>query len=250
MKYLVIANWKCNPSNQKEAKRLFDYYKKQMRNCSNIDLIVCPPFSYITQLKEKFKNIYLGAQNCFCKEGAFTGEVSAPMLKSIGVNYVIVGHSERRNIFNESNEEINNKIKSVLDNKMTPILCVGENEKQREEGETFEVVKNQIGEGLDKIPNSKIKNIILAYEPIWAIGTGKFAEAEKIQEIKIFIKKLINNKYGAKASEAIKIVYGGSVDSNNISFYLSESQMDGVLVGGASLKKDEFLQMLKKVNGI
>jgi triosephosphate isomerase (TIM) len=250
MKYLVIANWKCNPSNQKEAKKLFDYYKVQMKNCLNIDLIVCPPFPYIDQLKEKFKNIYLGAQDCFYKEGAFTGEVSASMIKSIGANYVIVGHSERRNIFNESNQEINSKIKSILDNKMIPILCVGETGKQREEGETFEVVKNQIGEGLDKIQKDKIKNIVLAYEPIWAIGTGKFAEAEKIQEIRIFIKKLINNKYGAKTSEAVKIVYGGSVDSNNISLYLLESQMDGVLVGGASLKKDEFLKMLKKVNGI
>jgi triosephosphate isomerase (TIM) len=250
MKYLVIANWKCNPSSQKEANKLFDNYKSQMRGCSNIDLVVCPPFPYIVQLKGKFRNIYLGAQDCFYKEGAFTGEVSASIVRSIGVNYVIVGHSERRNIFNESNKEINNKVKSVLDNKMIPILCIGENEKQREEGETFEVVKNQIGEGLDKIQKDKIKNIILAYEPIWAIGTGKFAEAEKIQEIKIFIKKLINNKYGVKTSEAVKIVYGGSVDSNNISLYLSESQMDGVLVGGASLKKDEFLKMLKKVNGM
>lgn len=250
MKYLIIANWKCNPSNQKEAAVLFNSYKTQMKSCSNIDLVVCPPFPYIVQLKEKIKNIYLGAQDCFYKEGAFTGEVSVSMIKSIGVDYVILGHSERRNIFNESNEEINNKIKSVLDNKMIPILCIGENLKQREEGETFEVIKGQIGEGLDKISKDKIKNIILAYEPIWAIGTGKFAEAEKIQEVKIFIKKLINNKYGAKTSEAIKIVYGGSVDSNNISLYLSESQMDGVLVGGASIKKQEFLKMLKKVDEI
>ena len=249
MKYLIIANWKCNPSNQKESKEIFDSYKKQMKNCNNIDLVVCPPFPYISQL-EKSKNIYLGVQNCFYKEGAYTGEVSVSTVKDFNVNYVIVGHSERRNIFNESNEEINKKIKEILDKKMIPILCIGENQEQREKGETFDVIKAQIGEGLDKIPKDKIKNIVLAYEPIWAIGTGNFADSEKIQEIKIFIKKLINNKYGIKASQAIKIIYGGSVDSNNVCSYLSESQMDGALVGGASLKKQEFLDILKKVNAL
>jgi triosephosphate isomerase len=125
-----------------------------------------------------------------------------------------------------------------------------ESEKQREEGETFEVIKRQIGEGLDKINRDKIKNVVLAYEPIWAIGTGESAEPEKMQEVKIFIKKLINNKYGAKTSELVKIIYGGSVDSNNINSYLSTSQMDGALIGGASLKKDEFSNILKKVNSL
>lgn len=250
MKYLIIANWKCNPGNEKQAKQLFQAYKKQMRSCKNIDLVVCPPFIFFSSLKEKFKNIFLGVQDCFYKEGAFTGEVSSQMIKSCGANYVIVGHSERRNIFNEKDEEINKKVKSVLDNKMTPILCIGENEKQREEGETFEIIKKQIGEGLDKINRDKIKNIVLAYEPIWAIGTGKSADPENIQEVKIFIKKLINNKYGVKTSDSVKIIYGGSVDSNNINSYLSIAQMDGALIGGASLKKDEFLNILKKVNSL
>lgn len=250
MKYLIIANWKCNPGNQKQAKQLFQAYKNQMRSCKNINLVVCPPFIFFSVLREKFKNIFLGVQNCFYKEGAFTGEVSCQMIKSCGADYVIVGHSERRNIFNETDEEINKKIKSVLDNKMTPILCIGENEKQREEGETFEIIKKQIGEGLDKINRDKIKNIVLAYEPIWAIGTGKSADPENIQEVKIFIKKLINNKYGVKTSDSVKIIYGGSVDSNNINSYLSIAQMDGALIGGASLKKDEFLNILKKVNSL
>ncbi len=250
MKNLIIANWKCNPSNLKESKKLFDSYKKQMRSCSNIDLVVCPPFPYISILKEKIRNIFLGSQDCFYKEGAFTGEVSCSMIKSVGVDYVIVGHSERRSIFNESNEEINKKVKDTLDKKMTPILCIGEDEKQRENNETFDILKDQIGEGLEKISKDKIKNIVLAYEPIWAIGTGKFAEPEKIQEVKIFIKKLINNKYGVKTSQSIRIIYGGSVDSNNVCSYISESKMDGVLVGGASLKKEEFLKMLKQVDSL
>ncbi|GMX58382.1 MAG: hypothetical protein MCSN_0360 [Candidatus Microsyncoccus archaeolyticus] len=250
MKYLIIANWKCNPGNERQAKQLFQVYKKQMRSCKNINLVVCPPFIFFSNLKEKFKNIFLGVQDCFYKEGAFTGEVSSQMIKSCGANYVIIGHSERRNIFKETDEEINKKVKSVLDNKMTPILCIGESEKQREEGETFEVIKRQIGEGLDKINRDKIKNVVLAYEPIWAIGTGESAEPEKMQEVKIFIKKLINNKYGAKTSELVKIIYGGSVDSNNINSYLSTSQMDGALIGGASLKKDEFSNILKKVNSL
>jgi len=250
MKHLIIANWKCNPGNLKESKKLLDSYKKQMRSCNNVDLIICPPFPYLFSLKEKFKNIFLGSQNCFYKEGAFTGEVSCSMIKSAGADYVIVGHSERRNIFNESNSEINKKIKEILDKKMMPILCIGENEKQRENGETFEIIKDQIGEGLKEISKNKVQNIVLAYEPIWAIGTGKFAEPEKIQEVKIFIKKLINNKYGAKISQLIKIVYGGSVNSSNVCSYISESQMDGVLVGGASFKKDDFLKILKQVNSL
>lgn len=250
MKYLIIANWKCNPSSLRQSKQLFSVYKKQMRSCKNINLVVCPPFIFISQLKEKFKNIFLGSQDCFYKEGAFTGEVSSQMIKSFDLNYVIIGHSERRNIFHETDEEINKKIKDVLDYKMNPILCVGENKKQRDDGETFEVIKRQIGEGLNKINRDRIKNIIIAYEPIWAIGTGESAEADKMQEVKIFIKKFINNKYGAKTSQLIKVIYGGSVASNNICSYLSTSQMDGVLVGGASLKKDEFSKILKKVNSL
>jgi triosephosphate isomerase len=247
MKYLIITNWKCNPKNEKEAKNIFDFYKKEIKKYNNIDLIVCPPYIFIPQLKEKNKNIFMGAQDCFYKEGAFTGEVSSSMVKSLGLEYVIVGHSERRVIFKETNTDINKKIKAIIDNKLKPILCIGENEEQRENNETFEIIKNQIGEGLDKISKDKIKEVVIAYEPVWAIGTGNFALPEKIQEIKIFIKKLINNKYGTKISESVKIIYGGSVNSKNIKSYLTESQMDGVLVGGASLKKQEFIEMLKSL---
>ena len=238
MKFLIVANWKCNPKTIKEAQKILKGYKAP----KNIELVVCPPLVFIPQLKG---NISFGAQDCFYEEGAFTGEVSPAMLKSIGLRYVIVGHSERRVLFNETDEIVNKKTKAILQKKLIPILCVGENKEERESGETFEVVKRQIGEGLDGVAKDKVKNIVLAYEPVWAIGTGKFASAEKIQQIKIFIKKLINNKYGARASEKVKIIYGGSVDSRNIASYLSDAGMDGVLVGGASLKLKEFNQLLK-----
>jgi len=240
MKFLIVANWKCNPKTIKEAQKILKGYKAP----KNVDLVVCPPFVFMPQLKG---NISLGAQDCFCKEGAFTGEVSPAMLKSIGSRYVIVGHSERRVSFNETNEIVNEKIKAVLREKLIPVLCVGESSEQRENGETFEVIKRQIGEGLENVPKETVKNIVLAYEPVWAIGTGKFAPVEKIQEVKIFIKKLINNKYGPKASESIKIIYGGSVDSQNVACYLCDAGMDGVLVGGASLKVSEFNRLLMAV---
>ncbi|MDD5696450.1 MAG: triose-phosphate isomerase [Candidatus Pacebacteria bacterium] len=237
MKFLIVANWKCNPETIKEAQKIMKGYKAS----KNVELVVCPPFAFAPQLKAN------GAQDCFYKQGAFTGEVSPVMLKSIGVRYVIVGHSERRVLFNETNEIVNKKIKAVLQEKLIPVLCIGENAEERESGETFEVIKRQIGEGTDGVPKDKIKNIVLAYEPVWAIGTGKLAPIEKIQEVKIFIKKLINNKYGAKASESVRIIYGGSVDSQNVSSYLFDAGMDGVLVGGASLKIKEFNQLLKAV---
>jgi triosephosphate isomerase len=237
MKFLIVANWKCNPKTIKEAQKIM----KGCKVSKNVELVVCPPLAFIPQLKAN------GAQDCFYEQGAFTGEVSPAMLKSIGVRYVIVGHSERRMLFNETNEIANKKMKAVLQEKLIPVLCIGENAEERESGETFEVIKRQIGEGTDGVPKDKIKNIVLAYEPVWAIGTGKFAPMEKIQEVKIFIKKLINNKYGARASGSIKIIYGGSVDSRNVASYLFDAGMDGVLVGGASLRIKEFNQLLKAV---
>ncbi len=240
MKFLIVANWKSNPKTIKEAQRILKGYKVP----KSVELVVCPPFVFIPQLKSIFS---LGAQDCFYEEGAFTGEVSPAMLKSIGLRYVIVGHSERRVLFNESDEIVNKKIKAAVREKLIPILCIGENKEERENGETFEIVKRQIGEGLGGLAKNKVKNIVLAYEPVWAIGTGKFAPVEKIQEVKIFIKKLINNKYGARASESVKIIYGGSVDSRNVSSFLFGAGMDGVLVGGASLRVSEFSRLLKAV---
>ena len=232
MKFLIVANWKCNPQTIKQAEKILKGYKP----VKGVELIVCPPFPFISQLKAK------GAQDCFWQEGAFTGEVSPAMLKSVGVHYVIVGHSERRVLFNETDEMVNKKVKTILQEKMVPILCIGESAEERENNQTFEVIVRQIEKGIEGIAKDKIKNIILAYEPVWSIGTGNFASPEKIQEVRIFIKKIVNKKYGAKTS--IRIIYGGSVDAKNVASYLNVG-MDGVLVGSASLDINEFNQLLK-----
>ena len=232
MKFLIVANWKCNPQTIKQAEKILKVYKP----VKGVELIVCPPFPFISQLKAK------GAQDCFWQEGAFTGEVSPAMLKSVGVHYVIVGHSERRVLFNETDEMVNKKVKTILQEKMVPILCIGESTEERENNQTFEVIVRQIEKGIEGIAKDKIKNIILAYEPVWSIGTGNFASPEKIQEVRIFIKKIVNKKYGAKTS--IRIIYGGSVDAKNVASYLNVG-MDGVLVGSASLDINEFNQLLK-----
>lgn len=241
MKPLIIGNWKCNPPSLREAKELADSIINNSKDLKNVEIIICPPSIFISSLVNK--DIAIGAQNCFCEEGAYTGEVSISMLESIGCKYVILGHSERRNIFKETNEEINAKLIRVLQSKIIPILCIGEKSEERDDGKTFEVLSQQLDECLNNI--SDVENIILAYEPVWAIGTGKFAEVEDIKEIKIFIQEFLAKKFSEDAAKKVRIIYGGSVDSSNIHNYTSGAQMDGVLVGGASLKADEFLKMTK-----
>jgi triosephosphate isomerase len=241
MKPLIIGNWKCNPSNLEEAKALAAVVAEGSKDLKDVEVVICPPSIFISPLSNY--NIILGAQNCFSAEGAFTGEISVAMLEDMGVKYVILGHSERRNMFNETDEEINAKLIRVLQSKMTPIICIGEKEEERGEGKTFEVLSQQLDECLNTVIS--IENIVLAYEPVWAIGTGKFAEAEDIKEIRIFIQEFLAKKFSEDAAKKVRIIYGGSVGSSNIKSYLSEAGMDGVLVGGASLKADEFIKMTK-----
>lgn len=238
MKPLIIANWKCNPKSLKEAKELLE---KVISGVKDEEVIICPPSIFLSSLING--KVSFGAQNCFDREGAFTGENSVSMLEDMGVKYVIIGHSERRNIFKETNEEINLKLIKALESKMIPILCVGEKGEERGEGKTFEVLSEQLDICLSNIFNPE--KIILAYEPVWAIGTGKFAEAADIKQIKSFIQDFLIKKFNKEVAEKIRIIYGGSVDSNNIHSYIDEAKMDGVLVGGASLKADEFLKLIK-----
>jgi len=230
MNPLIVANWKCNPKSLKEAEELLNHIKEGIGS----NVVICPPSVFLSSLIKE-KNISFGAQNCFYKEGAFTGENSVSMLEDLGVKYVILGHSERRNVFKETNEEINLKLKRVLESTIIPILCIGEKNEDREGGRTFEVLGEQLEKCLKDIPN--IENIILAYEPVWAIGTGKSAQVSDIKEVRGFLKK--------KVPDSVKILYGGSVDSNNVYSYIAEAQMDGVLVGGVSLKPEEFLKLIK-----
>jgi triosephosphate isomerase len=245
MNPLVVANWKCNPSTLKEGEELLEKITDGAKDFKGAEVVICPPSIFISSLIKKF-NIPFGTQNCYFEDkGAFTGETSIPMLEDFGAKYVIIGHSERRNIFKETNEEINLKLIRVLNSKIIPILCIGENGGERESNKTFEILSLQLEKCLLNVPMEKAGNIVLAYEPVWAIGTGKFAGITEIEEVRAFICKFLSDKFGKEICDKIRILYGGSVDSNNVHSYISEAKMDGVLVGGSSLKADEFLKLIK-----
>jgi len=212
-------------------------------------IVVCPPFVSLTDVVEitRGTNISVGAQNChFERSGAFTGEVSAAMLKAIGIEYVIVGHSERRKYFNETDEMINRKVKSVLSEGMKPILCVGETKEEREKGLTFCVVEMQIRHALYGLSRQEVENIVIAYEPVWAIGTGVVAKPEQAQEVHRFIRKLLSELYDAKLAESIPILYGGSIKPDNFFAIMAQPDVDGGLVGGASLD-EQFVKLAQIV---
>lgn len=225
MKPLLIANWKMNPLSLEGAIKISNNLPRD-----KAEIIICPPFIFIEKLK-KILDIGIGAQNCFWEEaGAFTGEISTLMLKLMGVTHVIVGHSERREIFKENNLIINKKIKSILKEGLIPILCIGETKIEKESGETWDVLKKQLKEGLTGVN----RDIIIAYEPIWAIGSGIACSSDVAEEVMVFIKK--NTFFDNK------ILYGGSVNSNNVTDY---SSFSGFLIGGASLNPVEFNKIIE-----
>ncbi len=247
MKNLIIANWKMNPENAKEAKKLFDAVKKETRSrrqgTSGLEVVICPPFIYLYLLK----GLGLGAQNVFWEEkGAYTGEISAPMLKDLRVEYVIVGHSERRKYFGETDEIINKKLKKILAEGLTPILCVGENASE----EPSSVLGKQVTEGLRRVSNvnGQLSNVIIAYEPVWAIGTGNNCSVDKAQTALLLIKKIISQLYTRELANSIRILYGGSVNSQNSAPYIKEAGFNGLLVGGASLDPEEFIKIIKSAS--
>ncbi|PIR89910.1 triose-phosphate isomerase [bacterium (Candidatus Gribaldobacteria) CG07_land_8_20_14_0_80_33_18] len=249
MRSLIIANWKCNPSTFKEAKILFNSLKKRLKKIRNVEVVICPPFVYLSSSKFQVLSFKLGAQDVFWEErGAFTGEISSKMLKDLGVEYIILGHSERRQILKETDEMINKKIKATLNNKLKSILCIGETEEERKEGKTFEILKNQIEKALSNLQTYKLRNLIIAYEPIWAIGSGKPCQVNEAMTAALFIKKLISHLYNQKIGRSIRILYGGSVNSLNASNYIREAKMDGLLIGGVSLNSKEFVKIIKQLN--
>ncbi len=241
-KLFIIANWKMNPSAKKKAEVLFNNIKKKTKSLKNIEVIICPPFIYLEQLVDSTKKINLGAQDCHWENtGAYTGEVSAKMLKGLGCEYVIIGHSERRNYFKETNEMINKKLLGAFKNNLKPILCVGEKQDQ----EMGDVVKNQLIRALNKVGRTRIKDLIIAYEPVWAIGTGKSCKPNDAMQASLFIKKILTKNYSRRIAENTPILYGGSVKSDNADLYIKQAEMDGVLVGGASLDADQFSKIIK-----
>ncbi len=242
---VIAGNWKMNmlPG---ETINFIEQIAPMVKNSEN-EIILCVPFTDIFYAWHSLEgsNIKLGAQNMHWEEsGAYTGEVSGQMLKSVGVEYVIIGHSERRAYFAETDETVNKKMKAVFANDLKPILCVGESLDQREAGKTEEIITNQTEKALEGLTNEQIKNTIIAYEPIWAIGTGKTATAEDANNSIKAIRNKIESLYGKDVAQEVIIQYGGSVKSSNAKELFETSDIDGALVGGASLKPDEFAKIV------
>ncbi|MFH1888946.1 MAG: triose-phosphate isomerase [Candidatus Omnitrophota bacterium] len=249
-KTIIAGNWKMYKTIG-EAIELANGLKRELYKLDNqdIDIVVCPAFTALSEVFEVVlnSNISLGAQNMYFKEeGAFTGEVSPVMLKDIGCKFVIIGHSERRQYFGESNESVNSKIKAALEHGLTPIVCVGETLKQREAGETFKVLDDHIGNGLKDIAEENMLKIVIAYEPVWAIGTGRTATSDQAQEAHKYIRDLLVKMYNKGFADKIRIQYGGSVKPENIEELMGQPDVDGALVGGASLKVETFVEIVRK----
>jgi len=233
-----------------ETIELANALKRQLYDLGSetVDIVICPPFTSLSEAAEVVieSNIALGAQDMYWQEeGAFTGEVSAPMLKDAGVKYVIIGHSERRQFFSETNDSVNKKVKAALNHGLIPIMCVGESLKDREAGLTFKVLEDHVTGGLKDLGPEQVEKIIIAYEPVWAIGTGKTATPAQAQEAHKFIRDLVIKLYNKQTGELLRIQYGGSVKPENTKELMGQPDVDGALVGGASLKADSFSSIVK-----
>lgn len=246
-KPIIAGNWKMHKT-LPEAKKFIEDVNGLVPSIEKVESVVCAPALFLGQLVEVARNhdLKIGAQNMHFEEsGAFTGEISPKALEDIGVNYVIIGHSERREMFNETDETVNKKTLAAFKYNLTPIVCCGETLEQREKGETNDLVGSQVTKALEGLTEEQLKQTVIAYEPIWAIGTGKSSTAEDANETCAHIRKVLAERFSTEVAEAIRIQYGGSVKPGNIKEYMAQSDIDGALVGGASLESDSFLQLLE-----
>ena len=247
-KKLLLGNWKMNKT-VAEAKEfaLASIDLLKLAESKGIEMGVAPTYLSLAAVKEINPNMIVAAQNCHFKEnGAYTGEISIPMLKELGIDWVIIGHSERRTYDNETSEKCNLKIKELLKNNMIPVYCVGETLEQFENGKTDEVVVGQIREGLKDLTPEEAKKVVIAYEPVWSIGTGKNASKEIAENVCALIRSIIHSDFG-EVSEEVRILYGGSVKPVNVKEYMSMKDIDGALVGGASLKVDSYKELVENM---
>ncbi len=245
-KTIISGNWKMNKT-ATETKKFAEELKVILPKAKWCDVVVCVPFVNIPAALRAFKDmrVAIGAENVFYeKSGAYTGEVSADMLKDLGVKYVIIGHSERRQYFGETDVIVNKKVQAVLEAGMHPIICVGESLEQREMGVTMDLITLQIKSALAGIPAEKVRKCVIAYEPIWAIGTGKTATAEQANEVCNGIRTTIRHLYGARVARSVTIQYGGSMNPKNAEELLAQPDVDGGLIGGAALKPDQFVEII------
>ncbi|RMG88100.1 MAG: triose-phosphate isomerase [Bacteroidetes bacterium] len=244
---IVAGNWKMNKTYDEGRDLVLEIIEKFVPNQTFV--VLCPPYIHLKNTQNLLKDISgmaLGAQNCHQEDsGAYTGEIAAPMLKSVGVEFVIIGHSERRQYFGETDELLAQKVDRALAHGLTPIFCCGENLEIREAGNHTTFVENQLKASLFHLPAEAFSKLVIAYEPIWAIGTGKTASPEQAQEMHAHIRQLIAEKYGAEIAEATTLLYGGSCKPSNAAELFSQKDVDGGLIGGASLKADDFIKIVE-----
>jgi triosephosphate isomerase len=246
---MIVGNWKMNKTIGEglELATVLHHglqYPERVKH----EIIVAPPYTALSKIAEYLKDSFIavGAQDVFWEDaGAFTGAISATMLKDAGAEYIIIGHSERRQLFNETDESVNKKIKAVLKQNLVAIFCVGETLQERETEKVAEVIKNQFFGGLKDLTADDMLKVVIAYEPVWAIGTGKTATPEQAEEVHMMIRKLLLEKFGPATADVVRILYGGSVKPSNSKELLSKPNIDGALVGGASLKADDFIGIIK-----
>ncbi len=241
-KPMIAGNWKMNKTHA-EAVALASSLKDSLADLKNIDLVVAPVFTALTSVASIVadSNIQMAAQNCYpADNGAYTGEISPPQLTDIGCSYCLVGHSERRQLFAETDPFINQKMKALLATGVLPILCIGETLEERESGKMFDILKKQIVVALENIEPQQAFEVVIAYEPVWAIGTGKTATSAQAEEVHLFIRDILCTLYGKTVSQQIRILYGGSVKPDNVDELMAQPNIDGALVGGASLKVEDF----------
>ncbi len=242
---IIVGNWKMNKNNA-ETKAFFEEVDPVATSDKGL-YGVGVPFTDLKTALDEAENLIVAAENVhFEDSGAFTGEVSVPMLEELGVKYCIIGHSERRQMFGDTNETVNKKTKKLLAAGITPILCIGETEEEYDNGKTREVIEEELKGSLKDIPADEYKNIVLAYEPIWAIGTGKSASVEIAEDCCKLVRDVVKDIAGEEAGEAVRIQYGGSVKPNNIVEYMAQPDIDGALIGGASLKPESFIEIIEK----
>jgi len=243
---LIAGNWKMFKTCS-EAVEAAGQLVKLVAMTSDIDVMIAPQFTALAPVSDVVRGsrVSLGAQNLFWEaEGAYTGEISPVMLVSVGCKYVIIGHSERRQYFDETDETVNKKIKAAIKNDLVPVLCVGESEKERESKETFSVLDKQVKKGIEGFSSDDLETLVIAYEPVWAIGTGKTATTDQAQEVHQFLRSLIEKSFGNMLAKSIRILYGGSVKPNNIAELMAMPDIDGALVGGASLDPETFSKIV------
>ncbi|MDD4601558.1 Triosephosphate isomerase [bioreactor metagenome] len=246
-KPIIAGNWKMH-KNIGEAVALVRELAELTADVKEVDMVVCPPFTALYPVSEELKNtgIGLGAQNMYWeKQGAFTGEVSPVMLKDAGCQYVIIGHSERRQYFAETDETVNKKVKTALSYNLIPIMCVGETLEQRETGTTEAIIGQQVKGGLAGLTSAEVAGMVIAYEPIWAIGTGRTASADDANTVCGFVRKTVAELFDIQTAASVRIQYGGSVKPSNIAELMAKSDIDGALVGGAALDAAGFSQIIK-----